>query len=104
MAFKMKGTKFYGKGIKSPLKNKISKYATTNKIDKNKQKSDLTLAKNFLTNPTDKLSLKGNVNIFKNKLNLGGSYKLNKNTTLSGGVNLAQGKKPKYNVGLKINI
>lgn len=40
----------------------------------------------------------------KNRANLHGSYKIGKGTTLSGGVNWETGKRPKYNVGLKINI
>lgn len=39
-----------------------------------------------------------------NKANVSGSYKLGKKATLSGGVNWETGQKPKYNVGLNINI
>lgn len=45
--------------------------------------------------PTTKIS---------NSANLSGSYKIGKNTTLSGGVNYRSGEKPYYTAGLNIKI
>ena len=128
----MNGSKFYGKGNQSPLKqNKVSEFATKTKPKEKKEKSDLTLATDRITKPTlyknKKLSLKGNIGIgegsevgwdekggltpfgsptvnFKNKAGISGQYKIGKNTTLSGGVDWATGKSPQYKAGLKINI
>lgn len=128
MGYKMQGSKFYGKGNQSPLKKEVS-YKLPKK--KEKEKSNITLATDYLTKPTlykgKKLSLKGSVDIgsgtdvgwnskgsltpfgsptvdFKNKAGISGQYKIGKNTTLSGGVNWATGDKPQYKAGLKINI
>ena len=115
----------------SPAKAKVSEYAASPRKEEEKEKSDLTLAKEFITKPklykSKNLSLTGDLGIgegtefgwdssgnitpfgsptinFKNTAGLSGEYKLGKNTTLTGGVNWATGSKPQYNYGLKINL
>ena len=108
--FKMKGFAYQQPKKEPSSFSQATDYFTKHTLYKSKKlnlKSNLNIGEGtkFGWNPKGRFTSFGSPTInFKSKANISGTYKLSDKATLSGNVEYATKQKPRYTLGLNINI